>query len=76
MELGMLHSVWQREELLRVRSVNRAPVIRLSRAIASVDDCDAYHDFRVLKEEDMACLKDIKGACLHITFTGKDYYMQ
>ena len=36
MELGMLHSAWRREELLRVRSVNRAPVIRLSRTITSI----------------------------------------
>ena len=37
MGLGMLHSVWQREELLRVRPVDRAPVIRLlSRTIASI----------------------------------------
>ena len=61
-ELRMLHSVWQqREELLRsTRPVDRAPGIRLSRTIASsVDDCDAYHNFRVLKE-DMVCLEDIK----------------
>ena len=67
----MLHSVWQREELLRVRPVDRAPVmIRLSRTVtsSSVDDCDAYHNFRVLKE-DMACLEDIKVPCLPITFT-------
>ena len=35
MELGMLNSVWQREDLLCVRSVDRAPVIRLSGIIAS-----------------------------------------
>ena len=58
MGLGLLHSVWQRKELLRVRPVDHAPVIRLSRIIASVDDCDAYHNFRVLKE-DMAYLEDI-----------------
>ena len=72
MGLGMLHSVWQREELLRVRPVDRAPLIRLSRTIASsVDDCDAYDIFRVL-EEDMACLEDIKTPWLPITFTATD----
>ena len=71
MELGMLHSVWQREELLRVCPVDRAPAIRLSRTIASVDDCDAYHNFIVLKE-DKACLEDTKMPCLPITFTETD----
>ncbi|CAB1096548.1 unnamed protein product [Ectocarpus sp. CCAP 1310/34] len=41
--LGMLQAAWEREELLCVRPVDRAPVIRLSRTIDSVDDCDAYH---------------------------------
>ncbi|CAB1116609.1 unnamed protein product [Ectocarpus sp. CCAP 1310/34] len=41
-ELGMLQAAWEREELLRV-PVDRAPVMRLSRTIDSVDDCDAYH---------------------------------
>ncbi|CAB1101819.1 unnamed protein product [Ectocarpus sp. CCAP 1310/34] len=41
--LGMLQAAWEREELLRVRPVDRAPVMRLSRTIDSVDDCDAYH---------------------------------
>ena len=53
-ELGMLHSVCQREELLRVRPVDCAPVIRLSSitiASSSVDDCGAYHNFRVLKSK-------------------------
>ena len=72
MELRMLHTVWQREELLRVRLVDRAPGIRLSRTTAPVDDCDAYRNFRVLKE-DMACLEDIKGPCRPITFTEKAF---
>lgn len=49
MELGMLQAAWEREELLRVRLVHRAPVIRLTRTIDSVYDYDAYHNFRVLK---------------------------
>ncbi|CAB1114851.1 unnamed protein product [Ectocarpus sp. CCAP 1310/34] len=36
MELGMLQAAWEREELLRVRPVDRAPVMRLSRTIDSV----------------------------------------
>ena len=36
MGLGIVHSVRQREELLRVRPVDRAPVIRLSRTITSL----------------------------------------
>ena len=35
------------------------------------DDCDAYHNFRVL-EEDMACVEDIKVPCFPITFTETD----
>ena len=54
-----------------MRPVDRAPVIRLSRTFASVDDCDAYHNFGVLKEE-MACLEDIKVPCLPITVTETD----
>ena len=35
-----------------MRSVDRAPVIRLSRTTASsVDDCDVNHNFRVLKDD-------------------------
>ena len=37
----------------------------------SVDDCDAYHNFHLLKR-DMACLEDIKVPCLLITFTEMD----
>ena len=54
-----------------MRPVDRAPVIRLSRTFASVDDCDAYHNFDVLKE-DMACLEDIKVPSLPITVTETD----
>ena len=54
-----------------MRPVDRAPVIRLSRTFASVDDCDAYHNFDVLKE-DMACLEDIKVPCLPITVAETD----
>ncbi|CAB1100437.1 unnamed protein product [Ectocarpus sp. CCAP 1310/34] len=43
MELEMLQAAWEPEELLRVRPVDRAPVMHLSRTIDSVDDCDAYH---------------------------------
>ena len=44
---------------------SRAPVIRLSRTLSylSLDDCDAYHNFRLLK--------DIKVPCLPITYTPK-----
>ena len=69
--LGMLYSVWQRVGLLRVRPMDRAPVTRLSRTIASVDDCDAYHNFFV-PEEDVASLENIKVPCSPITFTETD----
>ena len=59
-----------------MRPVDRAPVIRLLRTIASSIcgcDCDAYHNFHVLKEGDMlACLEDIKVPCPPITFTETD----
>ena len=71
MSLGCYTRVWQREELLRLRPVDRAPVIRLSRTFVCVDDCDAYHNFDVLKE-DMACLEDIKVPCLPVTVTETD----
>ena len=45
MDFGLLHSVLSREELLAPRHVHRAPVVRLARSIASIDDCDAYHNF-------------------------------
>ena len=47
----MLIAAWEREELLRTRRVDRNPVIRLARTIDSVDDCDAYHNFRTLKPD-------------------------
>lgn len=51
MEFGMLHAMCAREELLAPRHVDRAPVLRLARSIASIDDCDAYHNFRCLKAD-------------------------
>ena len=44
MDFGLLHSVLSREELPAPRHVHRAPVVRLARSIASIDDCDAYHN--------------------------------
>jgi len=51
MEFGMLQSALAREELLAPRHVDRAPLFRLVRTIESVDDCDAYHNFRTLKAD-------------------------
>ena len=50
----------EREELLRERTVYRAPLVRLRRIIVSADDCDAYTDYRVLKQ-DMRRLMDALG---------------
>ncbi|CAM9661908.1 unnamed protein product, partial [Pylaiella littoralis] len=51
MEIFMLHSACEREELLSVRHVERPLVISLTRTIASIDKCDAYHKYRVLKAD-------------------------
>ena len=58
-----------------MRPVDHASVIRLSSTIASVDDCNAYHNFRALKEVSLKtynmayCLEGIKKVpCLLITF--------
>ncbi|CAB1096514.1 unnamed protein product [Ectocarpus sp. CCAP 1310/34] len=50
-DFEMLYAMMEREELLRPRQVHRAPVDHVTRIIDSVDDCDAYHNYRTLKKD-------------------------